>query len=204
MTTAERLENLERELARATRRNNWFLAGLGLAVGLLAVGWLFTGFVTHTVKEVRTKRFVLVDEKGRNRALLSVDNAGPGLSLSDENGHKRVGLAAFKEASGMSLYDEKGENRVMLSVDKTGSALALSDENGKKRAGMAVFRDASGLSLYDENGKHRATLAVLKNGSLLAMFDAHDIERARLRVFMDGPELALFEKNGKTAWSAQP
>ena len=204
MTTEERLEILERELARATRRNNWFAAGLGLAVGLLAVGWFFTGFVTRTVKEVRTRKFTLVDGKGRSRALLSVDQAGPGLSLSDENGKKRVGLAAFKQASGMSLYDEKGENRDMLSVDKTGSGLALSDENGKKRAGMAVFRDASGLSLYDENGKHRATLAVLKEGSLLAMFDPNDIERARLRVFMDGPGLALFEKNGKTLWSAQP
>ena len=39
MTTEERLENLERELARAKRRNRWLLAGLGLCLGALVVVW---------------------------------------------------------------------------------------------------------------------------------------------------------------------
>jgi hypothetical protein len=32
MTTDERLENLERELARAKRRSRWLLAAVGLAL----------------------------------------------------------------------------------------------------------------------------------------------------------------------------
>ena len=39
MTTEERLEKLERELARAKRRNRWLLAGLGLCLGALVVVW---------------------------------------------------------------------------------------------------------------------------------------------------------------------
>ncbi|MCX5649031.1 MAG: hypothetical protein NTX40_08040 [Planctomycetota bacterium] len=43
MTTEERLENLERELARAKRRNRWLLAGLGLCLGALVVVWATQG-----------------------------------------------------------------------------------------------------------------------------------------------------------------
>jgi hypothetical protein len=39
MTTDERLENLERELARAKRRNRWLLAAVGLALGV----WMLAG-----------------------------------------------------------------------------------------------------------------------------------------------------------------
>ena len=39
MTTEERLEHLERELARAKRRNRWLVAGLVLCLGALVVVW---------------------------------------------------------------------------------------------------------------------------------------------------------------------
>jgi multisubunit Na+/H+ antiporter MnhB subunit len=50
MTTEERLENLERELARAKRRNRWMVVVVGLGIVLLGVataaaGWAFaTGY----------------------------------------------------------------------------------------------------------------------------------------------------------------
>jgi len=43
MTTEERLENLERELARAKRRNRWLLAGLVLWLGTSVVVWSLSG-----------------------------------------------------------------------------------------------------------------------------------------------------------------
>jgi len=39
MTTEERLENLERELARANRRNRWLVIGLVLCLGASVVVW---------------------------------------------------------------------------------------------------------------------------------------------------------------------
>jgi len=39
MTTGERLENLERELACVKRRNRWLLTVLGLGLGVLALVW---------------------------------------------------------------------------------------------------------------------------------------------------------------------
>jgi len=43
MTTEERLEVLERELARTKRRNRWLLAGLVLCLGALVVVWATQG-----------------------------------------------------------------------------------------------------------------------------------------------------------------
>jgi len=40
MTTDERLENLEKELARAKRRNRWLLAIVALAVVGLGLAWI--------------------------------------------------------------------------------------------------------------------------------------------------------------------
>ena len=37
MTTEERLERVERELARAKRRNRWLLVAVGLAGGMFAL-----------------------------------------------------------------------------------------------------------------------------------------------------------------------
>jgi uncharacterized protein involved in exopolysaccharide biosynthesis len=42
MTTEERLENLERELARTKRRNRWLLVVVGLVVVGLILAWTLT------------------------------------------------------------------------------------------------------------------------------------------------------------------
>jgi hypothetical protein len=99
MTTGERLENLERELARAKRRSRWLLAAVGLALGV----WMRAGTLGPrtagaqpagvAVNEVRAKAFVLVDDAGRGRAGLDVTPDGPVLSLSDAAG-RRVWSAA--------------------------------------------------------------------------------------------------------------
>ena len=113
MTTEERLEILERELARAKKWNLWVLASLSLAVGLFALGWYFTGTTgraaEEVVKEVRANKFTLVDAKGRSRAMLGLIEGGPGLALYDENGEVRVWLAVSKDGPGLSLADENGK-----------------------------------------------------------------------------------------------
>ena len=63
MTTEERLEKVERELA---------------AVYALGVG--------AVPKTIRAKEFILEDENGKRRAGLRVLKDGPGLYLYDEDG----------------------------------------------------------------------------------------------------------------------
>ena len=99
MTTEERLEKIERELAAAKRRNRWMIAA-----GCLAVAWIFT-VVYGDKTEIRARRFVVVGEGGRLRGSLYAS----GLSLFDENGKSRIALSADKDDQGLSLWDKNGK-----------------------------------------------------------------------------------------------
>ena len=155
MTTEERLDVLERELARAKRRNRWLVAVGLLAAGLLAAAWLATetadtalAQVAKPAQVIRATAFVLVDDKGRERGKLAMTGEGPRLDLLDENAKVRAALTALKDKRNSSgSPDDRSE-------------LALSDENGKTRALLAASKRGTVLVVYDENGKHRAALGV--------------------------------------------
>jgi hypothetical protein len=147
-STEVRLENLERELAetkaelcRVRRRSLWLLRGGFLVAGLLALAWMFMdagrpaqarrSATVH--RETGAKRFVLVDEKGKPRAILGMNKDGPGLALLDEKGNVRVSLGLTEVGPVLALLDEEGRSRAVLRVTKEGPGLALLDENGKGR-----------------------------------------------------------------------
>jgi len=137
MTTEERLANLEKGMARAKRRNCWLLAALGLALGALVLAGTLTPKTAGAqgggvaVNEIRAQRLVLVDDEGRERAV----------------------LAAHKDGAGLNLLDEDGKNRAALAVTKDGPRLTLLDKNGKIRAGLAVYAVGPRLFLTNEAGK---------------------------------------------------
>ena len=149
MTTDERFKNLEKGLASARRLNRWLLAAVGLALGV----WILAGTFGPTmaaaqtagaaVNEVRAKRFVLVDDAGKQRALLAVGGLNKPATPLDE---------AFNAAS-LYLYDPAGKPRAVFSATLIGPVLDLSDEEGKTRAMLTVFKEGPWLILYDENGK---------------------------------------------------
>ena len=148
MTTEERLEKVERELAAAKRQVRRLV--IGGAVPLACVAILLAVWARPT--EVQARKFVLVDESGQTRALLAVDEDGPRLSLADEN----------------------GKTRAELSVVKAGPALNLSDKNGNARAGLRVLKDGPVLDMDNGNGKTRALLAVEEGGPAMRLYDQND------------------------------
>jgi hypothetical protein len=188
MTTEERLEKLERELARANRRNRWLLASVVLAIVGLSLAWTWPKTIAIALaqgaeaapKVIRANEFILEDVNRKPRAGLAVDKDGANLSLYDENGEPRASLGATKDGAKLSLYDENGKGGVMLGATKDGADLSLYDENRKPRAILSVPKDGARLSLYDENGKARGMLSVNK----------------------DGAGLSLYGPDGKTLWSA--
>lgn len=111
MTTDERLDKLEKELARAKRRNRRLLAVVGLAMGVVALVWI-VGLVggkapvrtfSDALREssaagtvIRANQFVLEDQNGKSRAGLGVAEGSAGLVLTDEDGHLCASLVAGK------------------------------------------------------------------------------------------------------------
>jgi hypothetical protein len=123
MTTEERLENLERELAVVKRRNRRLLFGAAICLGMI-FAWLFfsqpgllgiaqaEGPTTAPAQDkVRARSFVVQDENGKVRATLTMNKAGPGLVLADENGKTRAVLGEGREGCSLALVDEIGRLR---------------------------------------------------------------------------------------------
>ena len=206
MTTEERLENLERELTNAKRRNRWLVAVVGLVVVGLILIWtlakttpaVLAQAVGGAEKVIRANTFIVEDANGKVRAMLNADKVGPTLFLYDENGKTRAVLNADKEGATLLLSDENGKGGVTLSALKAGPALSLLDEKEKTRAMLALTKDGPTLDLSDENEKTRARLGMPnKGGPGLALFDENGKIRAGLGVAADGAGMVLADENGK-------
>ena len=165
MTTDERMKKMEGQLARVRWINCCLIACIVLSFGVFFISKTFgpkTVWAQAGVKEIRANSFVLEDENGKTRVLLSSPKEGPVLGMLDENGQARVGLSVYKNGPVLKLYDENGKSRAWLSVDKDGPALGLGDENGKVRASLVVVNKVPIMLMYDENGKIRTSMAVSK------------------------------------------
>jgi len=135
----ERLERLERELRAVRRRSRWLVVVAGLGVVGVVLAWTLAN-TTATAqaqapnigpKVIRANMFILDDENGKARAMLTMFKDGPGLDMSDE----------------------KGKIRAMLSTTKDGATLDLLDANGKMRVGLRTTKDGAALDLFDAKGK---------------------------------------------------
>ena len=80
---------------------------LALALMLLSSGppaQARKGATVH--RETGAKRFVVVDEKGKIRAILGMNKAGPELALLDENGNVRGSMGLTEGRPVIALFDE--------------------------------------------------------------------------------------------------
>jgi hypothetical protein len=146
----ERLTRLEREV-RLWKRGA--TATMVLLVALFAFG------PTTRMREARA-----ADSGAQDLVVRS-------LKIVDEKGKQRAGLTVLEDGPNLRLTDEKGKGRASLAVNEVGSALVLNDDKGKLRAGLAVFKDGPALGLNDEKGKERAGIAVDEDGPKLRLTD---------------------------------
>ncbi len=159
MTTEERVERLERELAGSKRRTRWLMAAAALvAVGLTWAGNRIPGIAQAQeggtgAKVVRANEFILEDESGKKRADLTVLKDGPALRLLDEKGKERARLTVLKNGPGLVLYDESGMPRALLTVFEKGPGLTLWGEKLEGSVMLNVSKDGPGLTLLDEKRK---------------------------------------------------
>jgi len=109
MTTDERIEKMERQLARMRWFNRCLIACIVLSFGGCFISKTFgpeKALAQSGSKVIRANSFFLEDENGNIRASLHITKDGPGLLLSDENDKVRATLVSVKDGPGLSLIDE--------------------------------------------------------------------------------------------------
>ena len=206
-TTEERLANLERELARAKRRNRRLLAVAGLAVGAFALVWIVAGTANRAEAQgaavpavIRAKKFILEDENGNTRIALGTDQVldlSPLKEAMKNPGTSRFALVQLTVMSGpgLTVYDEKGKARIMLYVSNEAltpePTLILYDEKCKQRTHLCVDKDGPLLRLRDEKGKDRLALGVMEGRT----------PDGKIIIYPES-SLALFGPDGKMIWQA--
>ena len=208
MTTEERLRRLERELSWANRCNRWLLVGIAVAaVAGFLLAWVEGGVLMASqgqqgvAEEIRANAFVLVDDAGRVRAELSVNQIGVSVDLYDEAGTIRTQLVATEALAGLLLHDEAGTRRAGLTTSQQdlgpfgssdSTVLDLLDNSGTERVLLHVGENSgAGLLLQDEAGLYRASLG--------------SSERVRAdgrRTTYPESSLLLFGPDGNVIWQA--
>jgi hypothetical protein len=190
-TLIERLERLEREV-------RWWRLGAVVAGGLLGLVALVGATKPPVADEVRAKRFVLVDEAGREHARLGMGLVGvvephlePELCLGD------------KEKSGTCVYpyglSTRASNNGFVNLNPIGLRMALGNVEVEINTGLGSAGPRLKLSgasptlvLADERGRDRA---VLGDTSVQAL-------TTRAIEWRPASSLVLFDKDGKVIWKA--
>lgn len=157
MTTDERLEKLERQLATTRYRYRW----LAIIAGVLFIGSAMAPPAENVdvTEELRTRRLVIEDQNGGHRVLITTVRGQPALVMLDENGKGRISLAILKSGPSLDLLDSNGRNRLSLFQDKIRNpTIQLNDMMGRGRASLKLNAVCDGsLTFFDDDGRGTAS-----------------------------------------------
>jgi len=185
----ERLEKVE-DRSRALARENRRLKVVGAAVLVLVAAILLVGAVTPSPRVLEAEQFLVVDDKGKRHAELSVFKGTARLAFYDGKGRYTTGLAMLEGGASLVFLDEQGKHRATFGYANGRPILGLLDGKAT-RVLLVVTEGEAGLALFDKNAKQRAVLTAselgTRQGSVALKFAGHD-EKDRLLLAEAGLE----------------
>lgn len=143
-----RISRLERQLGR-WKRVAW-------AGGLLLVIAIAMGQAAAPIAAtVTAKKFTLVDDQGKTKAVLAVEDEGPIFVLHNQAGKPVVQLQVPKIPDKPSLYflDAEGRQQMELALTPGGPVLHFSDQSGVRARIATNELNAPLAAIYDDAGK---------------------------------------------------
>lgn len=101
-------------------------------------------------KEIRAERFVLVDQKGKERAVLAVDKktGSTGLTMVGDNDVVTLELATVPGGAVVILRDAAENERLMIAGMDHGAMINLSDLGGNLGATLNVSGAGRSIGLF--------------------------------------------------------
>ena len=191
---------------------NQFLLILSVAIisaflgGMLGVWFLMPPSVLaqdEPQKVIEAQEFRVVDEEGKEFAMLGVIEGDVGLLMRNVEGRPAAALVVNEGRAGLHLYGSDGTQKATLNIADDEPVFTLMDgdensrvaillENGEPRIALydlegksrIVLRlsDSSGggLVLQDDNLRHRLIVGIAENEPMLQFYDQEDGLRVAL------------------------
>jgi hypothetical protein len=151
MTLEERIEKVEKELKRTRKVNLVLLAGLMLAGIVFIVG------SAKPANIIKADGFILLDDKGKERARLVMDTVSPGpkLDLLNQDGKIIISMFSTAKTTGLDFLDKRGMNRISMAVSdeiESGPVFNLLDKGNNDRLRLMLDNGFPVLEMLDPNG----------------------------------------------------
>jgi len=188
------------------RRLRWTalmaLTALGTTLGLGGAGLYLARrwSVQHVTEGIQARRFTLLDERGKARAVLAVeDNGAATLSFLDVLGARRASVGVGSDGvPALGLGDGHGTLRAALAVDDDGrSSIGFFDGERNLRARLGVGPDGTpALNILDDAQHERVLLSVEPGRSLLRIADRAGQTRIGLGLMAGSPGIVVFDRDG--------
>lgn len=160
MNTSDVIKRIE-HLERTNRQWKLVCAGL-LAVGVLLIGVSKSTAQQpseQTMKALRVQELVLVDGKGKDRAVLSTKTNGSAmLAFKRQNGSNAAVLGVFNTGSGLLAFDDQAaQNALVLGYTSDGKFPLLQMHKGSNMAVDLSLDEKgnAGLVLKNRSGKEQ-------------------------------------------------
>ena len=134
MELEQRLMRLERHMLRLRMLTVLLLLGIVASLGLQAAyivrQWQKARHAPAVAEFVQARRFIVMDERGQESAVLASNREGAYLVLNDGVGRKRALLDVRETGPGLTLHDARGTVRALLAVEGGGPFFGLADQEG--------------------------------------------------------------------------
>jgi hypothetical protein len=138
--------------------------------------WVTSGSGIDGDGPIRVRRLTLVDDAGRERALLRLLDGNVMLLLTDEAMSWRIRLSAGDRGPFLRFIERQVNTRLGIGILQDGPpGLELADADGTPRASLRI--DAAGgtsLTLRDKKGLVRGSFAVPAEGNPSLVLSDHN------------------------------
>ena len=121
-----RLQTLEKQM------NRYRLTTTVLAIACVGLVGIAATAPKPVSDEVRAKKFVVVDEQGKEAAHLSSGPFGGILNIHNRGGNTVVVAGAAEKGGKLLMADDQGNQFVKVTVEETGGQLLVQDQKGQK------------------------------------------------------------------------
>lgn len=189
-----------RQMRRGQRAALWSGAVLLVIVGMLPM--LLASGAAGPEKELRASRFVLVDDKGAERAELGFNSLGTAsLFVGDKKSGQGVLLALDDEGTPFLSLAGKGNARVHIGFRRSGEPLMELSDGGDEKAQIRLSvgkEHGAALRLKGQRGKTRFVLAANDSGnSGVVLLDQREQARGSFVIDDEGrPSITMVDPKG--------